>query len=1322
LSENGLVSVVLPASLGPNNLDLTILSQVYFKQGTIRILGQLANVKTPEEEAQSVFQQYKKDTSEQHKSNGEMADATSASMSDAKQGAGAVDVVDASSSTKARALEMASEFERRVLQRIQDVRFEHMYQYMPLDEVPDVRAVTGVSNDVEEASSDRMLGGIREQVTRYIRRGDHVFRTCWSQHHKGMGVLLSGGEDNEETAFASGATCNMLNENSAPCGVRTAEPIPDSGVTYFEVTITRPSDEVQLGESLDGPYAIGLCTANVRKFDVDWLRDGMPNESLWLMAVISPLPFLSTWSTRWKAPLLHVGDQSKGLQVTYTGRDANDENLKTTTFGRKIEKDDDDEDENVGVDTAKYDMMSIRSDQNLPMGTSYFEVTIRSLGKAKGDSLGGNCYIGVCSGKMQNGGSFAGDWTQNRVKKECAWVLNDSCAGQMSMKTLGTDESMSERDVQKRLRAVFDSFDADMSGTLDFSELHKAMKVLDVFSTDQELKDILETMDTSGDGTLDFDEFVMMMRSRAATGRLFHGEARDWALNSFFGAGDTIGVLVDTSKKSASFFKNNVFLGQAFSDLPDLLYPFVTLSRPGMTATLSMPSGKSMSSRSEIVTPGARRQWVDSSAFGCGDRIGFAVDMDERSVTVYKNGQLLGKPFDNLPDVVYPVVSLRHTGSCALLSFPPQPNPNFVEQINMYLGQENAAVDQVEVPEIGGVINLAGGVDAGGITLSVPQGDGGRLFMMRAADCDSTYDLQVLGWGTACLVSPVLEVTQIYGPSLNVPAVLEMSHCCEKHEHLVLAYMPPMLQPGSLQTHASPHQNVWKALEAFELTDKTAKAPIFAGGFFCVISLGSHGLKDIVHIEYEFDVSEHGDSTLMYPLASLQGHRVPKFGAMQIGERLTGRVKICTRSSVDPAFRSCKEAVTAKIVRGHLFLPVESSAVKGNAFTDQAHGRTAFASQAPRRRSVMSQAASNVDGVKGGAKGSNRQWIGNPTDGRMRGQTEEEDLEVVAFSDSAPLVLQHAALRMFCDYPCDSDHNTAWKGMGVSLELVLASEVMRHSEVVEDYLWGQKEHAAGQDDDDWEHALFRFVGSTGQLFRIAAAKDGIPKTASMQSMLSTSSRHHGHDKTHPGDGHSSLATMDHSAHPASESMSRGPSVANVVPILNLNQVRVLNRATDFSSVVPYRIVLESVDAHGHVTRTVLATGSRENRDQWMFVLQSWQSTRQSEKCPTRQQASIHLNVRTASNIWDEGGDNMVEVELAPFFICILDHQIKKLQKYDAPVSLQPGRSSVLLEDRLQSHSESESQGAAWGTEVSAASARDSAGGGSRKLSELLSEV
>lgn len=1262
------------------------MSQVYFKQGTITILGQLANMGvTPEEETQAMFLQYKRGTNEQQRSNGDMADANMTRMWDARQGAGTAEVADATSNTKARALEMASEFERRVLQRIQDVRFEHLYQYVPFEQISKTRAMTGAGSDGEEVRGRRTLGGTREQVTRYIPRGDRVFRTCWSQHHKGMGVLLSLGEDDEGTAFASGATCNMLNENSAPCGVRTAHPIPDSGVTYFEVTLTRPGDEVQHGESLDGPYAIGFCTKDVRNFDVDWLNDGMPNESLWLMAVISPVPFLSTWSTRWKAPLLHVGDQSKGLQVTYTGRDANEETMKTTTFGRKSKKNED-EAEHSGAETTKFDMMSIRADQNLPMGSSYFEVTIRSLGKAKGDSLGGNCYIGVCSGKMQNGGSFAGDWTKNEMKKECAWVLNDNFAGQMSMKNLGIDDSMSERDVQRRLRQVFDSFDEDKSGTLEFSELHKALKDMDIFSTDQELRDILVTMDTSGDGSLDFDEFVMMTRCRAATGKLFHGVAQDWALNSFFGAGDTIGVLVDTSKKSASFFKNNVFLGQAFSDLPDLLYPFVTLSRPGMTATLSMPSGKSMSSRSEIIFPGTRRQWVDSSAFGCGDRIGFAVDMDERSVAVYKNGELLGKPFDNLPDVIYPVSSLRHTGSCALLSFPPQPNPNFVEQINMWLGQENAVLEQVEVPEVGGVINLAGGVDAGGITLNVPKGDGGRLFMMRAADCDSTYDLQVLGWGTACLVSPVLEVTQIHGPSLNLPAILEMSHCCEKHEQLVLAYMPPMLQPGSLHTHASPHQNVWKALDSFELTDKSAKAPIHAGGFFCVISLGSHGIKDVVHIEYEFDVSEQGDSTLMYPLASLPGHRVPKFGAMQIGERLTGRIKICTRSSVDPDFRSCKEAVTAKIARGHTFLPVESCAVKGKALNEQGSGQVLAASHALRRRSVMSQTASIGEGMKGGGKGSNRQWIGNLTDGRMRGHTEEEDLEVVAFSDTAPFVLQHAALRMFCDYPCDREYSTAWKGRSVALDLVLASEQMEHSEVIEDYLWGQKEHAAGQGDDDWEHAMFRFVGSTGQLFKIAAARDGVAGTASMQSQ--TISRAHSHDNTQPWEGASSLATMDYNAHAVSESMSRGSGTTNAVQVTNLNQVQLLNRATDFSSAVPYRIVLESRDAQGHVNRTVLATGSKENRDQWMFVLQSWKSTRQSEKCPTRQQASIHLKVRTASNIADEVGDDVVEVELAPFFICILDHQIKKLPKYEDPVSL--GRGGVLLEDRLQSDSISES--------------------------------
>lgn len=185
-----------------------------------------------------------------------------------------------------------------------------------------------------------------------------------------------------------------------------------------------------------------------------------------------------------------------------------------------------------------------------------------------------------------------------------------------------------------------------------------------------------------------------------------------------------------------------------------------------------------------------------------------------------------------------------------------------------------------------------------------------------------------------------------------------------------------------------------------------------------------------------------------YPLASLPGHRVPKFGAMQIGKRLMGRIKVCTRCSVDPEFRSCKQAVTAKVSRNHVFLPVESSAVKGETHRCDAVSHSSASTS--RRRSVVTSPTVAPGGANTRqGRGGNRQWIGNPTDGRMRGQTEEENLEVVSFSDTAPFVLQHAALRMYCNYSCTREYNTRWLGRPVTLDLILASEKLIPEEVAE---------------------------------------------------------------------------------------------------------------------------------------------------------------------------------------------------------------------------------------------------------------------------------
>mmetsp|Transcript_33722 Transcript_33722/g.75772 ORF Transcript_33722/g.75772 Transcript_33722/m.75772 type:complete len:714 (-) Transcript_33722:35-2176(-) len=68
---------------------------------------------------------------------------------------------------------------------------------------------------------------------------------------------------------------------------------------------------------------------------------------------------------------------------------------------------------------------------------------------------------------------------------------------------------------------------------------------------------------------------------------------------------------------------------------------------------------------------GLRKSWVEGSAYGHGDRIGVLVNMDTKTCNLYKNGRFLGKAFGDLPDKVYPMVTLTEPGTSAEICFPP---------------------------------------------------------------------------------------------------------------------------------------------------------------------------------------------------------------------------------------------------------------------------------------------------------------------------------------------------------------------------------------------------------------------------------------------------------------------------------------------------------------------------------------------------------------------------------------------------------------------------------------------------------------------------
>jgi hypothetical protein len=60
---------------------------------------------------------------------------------------------------------------------------------------------------------------------------------------------------------------------------------------------------------------------------------------------------------------------------------------------------------------------------------------------------------------------------------------------------------------RERVRGVFESFDADGSGTMDASELHEFMDELCLPVDEEEVAEIAEDMDEDGSGDIDFDEF-----------------------------------------------------------------------------------------------------------------------------------------------------------------------------------------------------------------------------------------------------------------------------------------------------------------------------------------------------------------------------------------------------------------------------------------------------------------------------------------------------------------------------------------------------------------------------------------------------------------------------------------------------------------------------------------------------------------------------------------------------------------------------------------------------------------------------------------------
>ena len=64
------------------------------------------------------------------------------------------------------------------------------------------------------------------------------------------------------------------------------------------------------------------------------------------------------------------------------------------------------------------------------------------------------------------------------------------------------------------IRAVFELFDRDNSGSIDSHELKDAMKALGVYLTKDETAEVLKKVDRDGIGQIELDEFMALMADR----------------------------------------------------------------------------------------------------------------------------------------------------------------------------------------------------------------------------------------------------------------------------------------------------------------------------------------------------------------------------------------------------------------------------------------------------------------------------------------------------------------------------------------------------------------------------------------------------------------------------------------------------------------------------------------------------------------------------------------------------------------------------------------------------------------------------------------
>jgi len=70
-------------------------------------------------------------------------------------------------------------------------------------------------------------------------------------------------------------------------------------------------------------------------------------------------------------------------------------------------------------------------------------------------------------------------------------------------------QKVKKADVEAELRAAFEVFDKDGSGTIDVEELRHVMKSIGEDLTDEQIEEMLKEADKDGNGTIDCEFFPL---------------------------------------------------------------------------------------------------------------------------------------------------------------------------------------------------------------------------------------------------------------------------------------------------------------------------------------------------------------------------------------------------------------------------------------------------------------------------------------------------------------------------------------------------------------------------------------------------------------------------------------------------------------------------------------------------------------------------------------------------------------------------------------------------------------------------------------------